>query len=351
MGTEEELLSLYYPYATPLNINNMKKTLLIFNRIYFILPTEEDAYHGLGIERAPSDGFTEMHIVMQEYIDKGIFRIIRPADTVREYGEFMLPALEEDQKDPQFMEQRNNPAWLIYPEKIPYLMDDIIKQVGQRERNVIRLPFVQGESIMISHAVYACHSKQKEGISMCPITDNPVHRKLLVRRLNRGVENVKSKQQEYEIPKIKNAIDMYIPEPTVSVEKILETRRTHEKPLNHIRANIKRLADIMQNPDDPQYEVKVRMIGDEIHTAYNELGFTNTPKDIVKSRRNVPDDYNPYRPEVIGAGGIAAFGVGISTIPNIAHGMISAHETSLSRDVSSEMALLPKTSIDLQLAV
>jgi len=373
MSIEGGLSALYYPFARPNNIENMRNAILVFDHIYFVRPVDYSRRSEDNVINAPSmpmnDEFhrREMQQLssddqIYDLFENDIFKTIDPLKTDRE---FMKQALKEDQQDETFKKESSRPSWdwviatekslnsLVEPPVVPPEYKDF-EDFRVPNTNSIRVPFDIGESIMISHAVYACYSKQKEGESISPITDGELHRKLLVRRLNRGIENVKSKQHQYEIPKINNAIDISIPKPTVSVQKIIDIRRTYEKPLNKIRAGIKILANIMQNPDDLEYESKIVELKGEILTAYNELGLTNTPKDIVKLRRDVSDHYVPYRPEVIGADGSAAFGVGgmgLGVIPHIAHGMILEHETLLSRDVFSEISHLPKTSSDLQLAL
>jgi hypothetical protein len=160
MASNGELSALYYPYTTPKSIDKIKKALLIFDHIYLIVPTSEDAYHGLGIERgsSPTNNFREMHYPLDEPIAKGIFRIIRPADTVNEFSESMIQALMEDQQDTDFQrESSNQPHWLIYAEKVPQGLYDVfshpsIQQYKDEHNNILKFPFLIGESIMISHA-------------------------------------------------------------------------------------------------------------------------------------------------------------------------------------------------------
>ena len=194
-----ELSALYYPYATPKSIDKIKKALLIFDHIYFIVPG--DAYGRLGIERgsSPTNDFTEMHYPLDEPIAKGIFRIIRPDDTVNEFSESMIQSLIEDQQDLSFQrEGSNQPDWLIYAEKVPQGLDDVfshpsIQRYQDKHKNILKFPFVEGESIMISYALYACHAKREEGESISPITDDPLHKKILRYRLDRGAKNVELK--------------------------------------------------------------------------------------------------------------------------------------------------------------
>ena len=81
-----ELSAIYYPYARPNNIDNMKKAILLFDNIYFISPQKENSTIGMDyISENPSYYGSNMDTLPPQSLDifsyndpfsKGIFREI-----------------------------------------------------------------------------------------------------------------------------------------------------------------------------------------------------------------------------------------------------------------------------------
>jgi hypothetical protein len=67
----------------------------------------------------------------------------------------MIEALNDDQKDIQFLKEKKRPNWIIDMEKIPEAVLDYPELIHSRREDRIVLPFLIGESIMISHVVFA----------------------------------------------------------------------------------------------------------------------------------------------------------------------------------------------------
>jgi hypothetical protein len=366
MTVEGELSALYYPYPSPQSIDRIKKALLLFDHIYFVIPSDEVSYHNLGIERSRSDGFTEMHHLLYEPIEKGIFRIISPRETVSTFGESMVEVLREDKNDPRIVkESLGQKDWLIYPEKIPEGLDQVFYHADLKsydDGRRIRLPFLVGESIMISHAIYACHAKRKAGEIISPITDEQVHQKLLRFRLERGIRNLKARTGVEISQDMRKAFDMaFMPIPPGSIQDVVDLRNNNSRPLEKIRRSVKKLAHIMQNPPE-DYTAEVAQINHEIKLAYVEMGLMGNAadvKDIVTARvkhgrfslRSRRGDIGGYAiPPVIGAVPQLTLGVGIVTETNVENALVTSTDTPVSRDVISDIQNLSKPSTTFQVA-
>ena len=61
------LSAIYYPYPTFKSVEEMKKAILFFEHIYFIVPAQYN-YGRLGIERA-TNNFQEMHYYLKDGIE------------------------------------------------------------------------------------------------------------------------------------------------------------------------------------------------------------------------------------------------------------------------------------------
>lgn len=356
MTSNGRLSALYYPYTTPRSIDKIKKALLIFDHIYLIIPTYADTYRGLGIERGSSGNFREMHYSLDEPIAKGVFRIIRPADTVKEFSESMIQALMEDQQDPRFQAEANNQLdWLIYVDKVPEGLYEVfshpsIRQYRDIDSNILKFPFAIGESIMISHALYACHAKREEGEFISPITDEPLHKKILRYRLERGAKNVESKtgmtiaNSQY----IRKAFDIaIIPTPPGTIQQVIDLRTTHEVPLRKIRNCIKKLAALMQNQSQVQdYAFQVSAINDDMYDGYQELGLSFIPN----SREVIRPTDNTYGTVSAVVGGWAQLAIGISLEPAMENGLVTVSDTEVSRKIISNVSNLQPPDIAYELA-
>jgi hypothetical protein len=243
----QNLSALYYPYPLPKNIDNLKKALLVFDNIYFISPTRtgsnpidsltdvpnevldqvpinnENSYVSSNMPNMPNiysetedrslnDPFSLSQIVDRSLNDPfslGIFREFNPVDTDRE---FLKQSIIEDKGDENFRNIANRPGWEweIAVSKSPDFpnLDPIL--VEYKDKSMIRVPFDVGESIMISHTLFACLTLEKKGLYIYPITDERIHRNLFNNRLYRGVKIANSKKK-FAMPKISDSIRLVMP--------------------------------------------------------------------------------------------------------------------------------------------
>ena len=175
----------------------------------------------------------------------------------------------------------------------------------------IQVPFEEGESIMISHAVFACLEKQKQGISVSPITDDDIHEQILLNRLKR---QIKSKEFN-EISKVNNAIEMVIPKPKGTIDEIIDMRTLFSKPLQEIKLNILNLSKVMQNTDENNLP-KIKEIKDDILKSYKEM-------DLIENETNtniIDTKIDHSFTELIGGSKWAI--IGMRSIPKIEYGNI-----------------------------
>ncbi|HET7644336.1 MAG TPA: hypothetical protein VFK40_12570 [Nitrososphaeraceae archaeon] len=290
-----ELNALYYPYATPRSIEKLKKSLLIFDHIYFIIPSYENDYHSLGIERgiSPSqfDKFIELHYPLHEPIKKGLFKIIKPADNVNEFGELITKALEDDKNDPQFVsESKNQAEWFLYAEKIPNGLYEVFErdnlEIYKKNRN-FRLPFLIGESIMISHAVYSLISKELNGELISPITEDKIHENFFKHRLNRGrkIMEIETSKSYPEISKEKIDIAL-LPKIPNTIEEIMDFRKEHNSSLVDMRKCMKELIKLQKTTPKPNdYAIQFTNIQKTIKEIYNQIGQQKIPNEVIIKRK------------------------------------------------------------------
>jgi hypothetical protein len=128
--SSQQLSALYYPYPTPQSVDKLKKALLVFDHIYFIVPaamegewySSEDGWYSIGIERGPfttgcgfyPPGALPLGRTLGDAVNADVFRIVRPAETVSEFSESIRQALKEDIAHQQLaFESRSQPDWLI----------------------------------------------------------------------------------------------------------------------------------------------------------------------------------------------------------------------------------------------
>lgn len=190
----------------------------------------------------------------------------------------MNEALIEDQQDIVFKEFSNSKQgweWQIHNSKVmnSVAVDPIYDKYTNKD-HMVKVPFLIGESMMISHAVFACYNKQKSGTSISPITDDSIHRQLFKRRLERGIENVKELKNQFPIPEISNVL-IRVPMPhSDSINEILSARKTHSSQIDNIKQCIIRIAEILQNSDD-HLKKRVDEVSEKMIEIYQEMGLTN----------------------------------------------------------------------------
>jgi hypothetical protein len=273
-----ELSALYYPYGTVRSIPNLKKILLVFDYIYLIYPSKHISEYAVGRYNKPDESVENFWKIFNELYDgkgRGVFNFIEPEDTVNRYGRFILDSLEDDKKDLKFkaIAEENNQShhdWILREEKVPESIFDNPPYNKYKHGNTIRLPFIIGESIMISHAFWACDIKKDQMIY--PITDETVHERLFNRRIQRGMEleNINTlTERAFEL--------LELPIPGKSVIEIIESRKRYE--FGIIRANVRKIIDILNRGDVETYDQEFDNIKTEIVCAYRDLGFSDPIAD------------------------------------------------------------------------
>ena len=351
--SSEQLSALYYPYPTPRSVNRLKRPLLVFDHIYFIVPAYVDNisnWYSIGIERGASTTgqFTELGSTLGEPVNADVFRIVRPADTVSEFSESIIQALKEDNVDQQFQsESRSQSDWMLYMEKLPQGLDevfytpDLMKyHVGPLSRSV-QLPFAVGESIMISHAVYGCIYKQdKEHESVTPLTDEPIHQRLLRSRLDRGIRNCEIKTGT-KVQNLREGLDISVlPVPAGKVEDIITKRKDNRSSWVKLRKLLKNLSELLltKPPDFPLQYISIK---DAIGAICEEMGLTSAP---LKTMLRGPEISMP----VIGSSNESI--IGMTREPNMANAAITFGDTEFSRKLLSNMSRLSTPTVTYELA-
>jgi hypothetical protein len=349
--SSEQLSALYYPYPTPRSIDKLKRALLVFDHIYFIVPG--DTWYSMGIERGGSltGPFTELGSTMplEQPVNADVFKIVRPADTVSEFRESIIQALKEDNVDQQFQfESRGQSDWFLYTEKLPKGLDEVFNTVDLRMYNfgrTVQLPFAVGESIMISHAVYGCIYKQdREHESVTPLTDEPVHQRLLRSRLDRGVCNYEIKTGTRVQNLRREGFDIsLLPNPAGKLEDIIAKRKHYRSSWAKLRKLFKNLSELLltKPPDFPLQYISIK---DSIGAIYQEMDLA--PQNTVSV--SVRGAEISTLPPVIG--GWSGSIIGMTREPNIANAAITSVDTEFSRKLLSNRSRLSTQTVTYELA-
>jgi hypothetical protein len=335
-----ELSALYYPYPTIRNIETLKKTLLVFDHIYLIYPA--DYPPNLTIESASSPGSnSNSRQYLAEIMNSGIFKIISPENTVHQFRDFMHEELEKDKRDPKFQKEHARPGWKLFEEKVPEsILDDPEFRPLRDNSGAIRLPFVQGESIMISHAICGWWANANQDNLISPITDERIHQKLLEHRIERARKTAEPAiQNEVSAFSIRKAIDLSLPEPPIDIEQIIRKRNEKSTTLRKIRECIKKIADIMQNPTD-NFDMDISRLNEEIMIAYSELGQEyNAQRTAIRTHNWFNEILDRYSPG-IGSSPGTAIGARINLLPSPGVGLLSSKNTTLTQKAYSDIEKL-----------
>jgi hypothetical protein len=114
--------------------------------------------------------------------------------------------------------------WRLYSSKIPESIKGEPDFRGYLDGSRISVPFMQGESIMISHTLSVCHFlESSQSKHLCPITDNNFHRRSLRYRISKGSLNYTSNSKN-EIPESRRAYEVLVIPPSLSLVQVLNLR-------------------------------------------------------------------------------------------------------------------------------
>jgi hypothetical protein len=277
---QKEFNALYYPYTRIENVDTLKRALLLYDKIYLIYPTKY--YERIGISH-DEGSFHEHHHFFEDTIRENFFEIVSPRDIAGEYEDIMLEAYEDDLKDQAALKYAPNKDWWIYEEKVPDTILDHPTFYKYRERgSILKLPFAQGESIMISQAIL---SAQK--FDLTPVTDDPIHQYFLEKRLERGLKLYNSpqyrdeemRQMELELRAVNDIIErknveMILPSLVdVEINTIINFREDNKEYLTNFRSGMAKLTSTMRSSlGDREFRREiVKIIEGKIKPMYDEL--------------------------------------------------------------------------------
>lgn len=278
---QKEFNALYYPYTRIENVGTLKRALLLYDKIYLIYPTKY--YERIGISHDKDGVFREHHHYFEDTIREKFFEFVSPRDIAEEYKDIMLEAYEDDLKDETAIRYAPNKDWWIYEEKVPdTILDHPAFNEYRQMGGILKLPFAQGESIMISQAIL---SAQK--FDLTPVTDDPVHQYFLERRLERGLELYQSPQYRDErmgqirlrLRRIsemieRETVEMILPSlEDVEINTIINFREDNKDCLTNFRNGMAELTSTMRSSlGDKRFEEEiVKIIEGKIKPMYDEL--------------------------------------------------------------------------------
>lgn len=356
LADKKRLSALYYPYAEPKSVNKMKKALLFFDDIYFVSPVDyrknnEDS-NNIANAPAPAPNSPETsaekrmdqrsynntassdNFAIENLFKRKLFKEIDPADTVKGYREFIIEALNDDKNDKVFENEckNNEPRWTnwIIHESKGIDQGSITPTIGKYiDRNTLTYPFLEGESVMISHALFAAYSKKRNGESVTLITDEYFHERLLKRRLTRGVQRI----HQTRSAAIEEVIDILIPDPKGTIEDFLEKRNKHQTEFNKIR-NL-----IMKEAFNPSTSISGKS------ETYREI------QSLYKRMFEEEDSYAVTPTTALATDPRTAFfgeeSMRFSRSPSPDYGMITTAETPVSRNVRPDLTYEPSLGTSL----
>ena len=115
---------LYYPYSRTLNLNTIKKGILLFNKVQFLdtqpwlirkalLRTDRRGWHPKTLDRV----WSEYDFLRQE----GLIEIIDPSDFVKQNGTLITRSVASDILDDDFLKiaAHEKTKWQILRDRLP----------------------------------------------------------------------------------------------------------------------------------------------------------------------------------------------------------------------------------------
>jgi len=195
----------------------------------------------------------------------------------------MLEAYEDDLRDETAHRFAPDKDWVIHEERVPErILDYPTFEKYRKRRNILKLPFVHGESIMISETIFWALN-----FDLTLITDDPIHQYFLERRLERGLKlynspqyrDEKIRQIELELRAISEIIERKVMEmilpslKDVGINTIVEFREDNKEYLANFRNGMAKLTSTMKSSQgDKGFEREiVKIIEGEIKPMYEEL--------------------------------------------------------------------------------
>ncbi|CAB1075130.1 hypothetical protein JY97_13285 [Alkalispirochaeta odontotermitis] len=310
--------ALYYPYMNFRSIATVKKALFLYDKVYLIYPSEAWQRVGIAIDdKSSADVLVEHHYPLESFVYEGWMEII-PADQIAgEYTREFLEQFDKDKSDQDIRKLDNDVKasgsphdWYIFAEKIP---PTILEQYNlgkfqiQDEHGypMIKLPFVEGSSIMTSHALCAA-IKHKSPLAL--FTDDAIQQQFLRLKLQRGWHQITSDpalmdQVQIELGVRENIEAANLAERAVSIalpnifksdeyeylDKIMRFRQDHEEELREFRKGLAKLSSRKnvdwQNKDIREFQSATEnIVKGDILPAFQALeqNARITVKDIKK---------------------------------------------------------------------
>jgi hypothetical protein len=191
---------------------------------------------------------------------------------------------------------------------------------------------------MISHALFAAYSKERNGESVTLITDEYFHENLLNRRLTRGVQRI----HRTSSAAIESAIELHLPKPKGTIEDFLEKRNKHQKEFKKLREYVIEAAysSSTSASDWTEIDRKIKALSNVI---LEEENHTQPVRLYEVTRDKGGTAIGAYTSTAL----FAPETIRLSRSPSPAYGIITTEDTPLSRDVVPEVAHmpLPRTSL------
>jgi hypothetical protein len=283
--------ALYYPYANVRSPDLLNRSILLYDHLFVIYPVQR------GFETALSDtsdaptweDIRRSDETSQLLEDEGFLKVLSPEDIIDENAPLFKEMLEEDRADAamwQEAERSGMGGWVLHGGKIPPNMFEASEVPMEWGGEGVRMPFLDGESIMITHAAMASAMK-----GLTPVTDSGLHRRFFSMRLRRGRETFDARRDDFEASYSvrlgemrtrsdfieKKLVEIALPDiQEKDPSKVLNYRDDHKEELARFKLGLaeisKRLEELERLDEGASYGQSVAIvIEDVLRPSYEKL--------------------------------------------------------------------------------
>ena len=204
-----ELSGLYYPFSRCVNAASLKRMLLVFDDIAFVDPVDDDSWRKklIGDLEALDHQFSDYREIdpsLPALLEEGCIRRIDPATVSDNTRNIATASALSDLQDGVWTKAASSPqksnlpafiidgkkSWQIFRPKLPLQFINSMKEIPAYRSHLLRegsdwaswsLSYAAGSAISIG-----LHLEIAEELGLSPITDSPLHHRLLLMKVARA---------------------------------------------------------------------------------------------------------------------------------------------------------------------
>lgn len=295
--------AMYYPYTCLQNVETLKQSLLIFDKIYVLSPYDISTE----IKRK------EIIKVIDEISEYGsdiLISNIRPSQIIRDYEKEFNASIKEDLKDEYFQQIKDEKLLLYNPKLSDAIWKEYPKKIHEQTFDKVNVDGDLAESILINHTIFACIHQ-----NLTPFTDESFHHKTLIHKLEKNYGKFKGFLFENgyisdlnQAFLTKSVIEAKLPCFTgVEIPDLLNFRDSNKRELKSFRVKMGQLsANIKSSPFTLDFEKEIKdIIKSEIDPAIQEIN-----NSLLEYRDDMIIKYGKKLiPITLSVGGMVNYGV------------------------------------------